>query len=174
MVSSIWALVTLPGVTCLGDFPFSLESSSSSRRCSSFLRSSCSSRRFSLSSWKGARTRSPPARRLQSPSAAAEGGDQTSPGRSREPHFRIRQLSSAASAALVSPHQGTLAGSPQPPARQRRPGPALRNKNSPVAAPSATTRWLPGTSVRRNTTLLPRGSGRYQPGLPTSRLSFPL
>ena len=51
-VSSIWARVTLLGAAARGALPpLSLESSSSSRRCVSFLRSSCSRRRFSFSSW---------------------------------------------------------------------------------------------------------------------------
>lgn len=51
-VSSIWARVTLLGAVARGALPpLSLESSSSSRRCVSFLRSSCSRRRFSFSSW---------------------------------------------------------------------------------------------------------------------------
>lgn len=92
IVSSIWALVTLPGVTCLGDFPFSFESSSSSKRCSSFLRSSCSSRRFSRSSWKAERTRSRPPFHFPSPSTA-EGSNQplqeqgTPLEREQAPHF---------------------------------------------------------------------------------------
>lgn len=53
-VSSIWARVTLLGADARGALPpLSLESSSSSRRCVSFLRSSCSRRRFSFSSCGG-------------------------------------------------------------------------------------------------------------------------
>lgn len=60
-VSSIWARVTLVGAATRGALPpLSLESSSSSRRCVSFLRSSCSRRRFSFSSWGEGVIRSEP------------------------------------------------------------------------------------------------------------------
>lgn len=55
--SSICARVTLAGATRGALPPLSRESSSSSRRCVSFLRSSCSRRRFSFSSCRGNRGR---------------------------------------------------------------------------------------------------------------------
>lgn len=76
-VSSICARVTLPGAAGRGALPpLSLEASSSSSRCVSFLRSSCSRRRFSFSSCGGSHGR-PASPEASPPGPGAWGGART-------------------------------------------------------------------------------------------------